>query len=97
MNLGQLLDEESIWMSFWRRHRTQMAVREDLIRRDRNRRDEAEDDAHEQQVLTEQQAHDMKVIAARKAAETQQALKDLRASQAALSAWRASSNDRRDW
>jgi hypothetical protein len=97
MSLGTDIDDESIWMSFWRRHRTQVAVREDLLRRARNRRDEAENDERERIAVAEDHARIMKTIEARKAAETQQSLADLRAGQAALSAWRASSNDRRDW
>jgi hypothetical protein len=97
MNIGQILDEESIWRSFWRRHRQQVDVRQDLIRRDRNRRDEAEDDERERVVVAEDHARIMQKIETRKAAETQQALADLRASQADINAWRASSNDRRDW
>lgn len=97
MNIGQILDEESIWMSFWRRHRTQVDVRQDLIRRDRNRRDEADDDERERIAVAEDHARLMKKLEARKAAETQQALKDLRAEQSALRAWQASSSGRRDY
>jgi hypothetical protein len=97
MNIGQLLDEESIWMSFWRRHRQQVDVRQDLIRRDRNRRDEADDDERERIAVAEDHARLMKKLEARKAAETQQALKDLRAEQSALRAWQSSSSDRRDY
>lgn len=97
MNIGQILDEESIWMSFWRRHRQQVDVRQDLIRRDRNRRDEAEDDERERITVAEDHARLMKKLEARKVAETRQALDDRRAEQSALRAWQASSSDRRDY
>jgi len=97
MSIANDIDNESIWMSFWRRHRTQVANREDLIRRDRNRRDEEEDGDHERQMLAEQHEQDMKVIAEKKQVETRQALADRRAGQDALQAWRAGLNDRRDY
>ncbi|KRE90862.1 hypothetical protein ASG87_01615 [Frateuria sp. Soil773] len=97
MNIGQILDEESIWMSFWRRHRTQVAVREDLIRRDRNRRDEAEDYERQRIAVAEDHARIMNTIEARKAAETRQVLAARRAELDALRSWRATTNDRRDY
>jgi hypothetical protein len=96
MNLGPQIDEESIWMSFWRRHRTQVAIREDLVRRERNRRDEEVDDAHKRQVLAEQHVEDMKVIEARRQTETHQVLADRRTGQEALRAWQGGSDDRRE-
>jgi hypothetical protein len=96
MNLGVQIDNESIWMSFWRRHRTQVAIREDLIRRDRNRFYEEQDDERHRIAVAEDHALIMKKVQARNAALDQQAAADRRAEQEALSAWRAGSDARRE-
>lgn len=96
MNIGTLIDEESIWMSFWRRHRTQVAIREDLVRRQRNRFHEDHEDGRRRLDIAEEHALIMKKVLAREDALAQQAATDRRAAQEALNAWRAGSDDRRE-
>ena len=97
MNLGSLIDEESIWMSFWRRGQNNQRVREDLVRRQRNRLDEDDEDERERVAVAEDHARIMMQVKARNAALSKQAVADRRAEQEALTAWREGSNDRRDY
>jgi len=96
MNLGVQIDEESIWRSFWRRHRNQVAIREDLIRRERNRFYEEHDDERNRLEIAEDHARIMAKVNARNATLDKQAAADHRAAQEALNAWRAGSDDRRE-
>ena len=97
MNLGSLIDEESIWMSLWRRGQNNQRVREDLVRRQRNRLDEDDEDERERIAVAGDHARIMMQVKARNAALAQQAVADRRAEQKALTAWREGSNDRRDY
>jgi len=97
MSLATDIDNESIDMSLWRRRQNSQLIRDDLARRERNRRDEDDDDERERQAVAEEHAHLMKVMAARQAALTHQAVADRRAEQESLQAWRAGLNDRRDY
>jgi hydroxypyruvate isomerase len=96
MNLGSLIDEESIWMSFWRRGQNNQRVREDLVRRQRNRLDEDDEDERERVAVAEDHARIMKNAQIHQHAVQRQAVADQQAQQQALRAWRAGSDDRRE-